>query len=69
MRSNPLDIVAAIGLAIGGAFGLAGTFVGSAALHETLSTIDGAALVVGNDCGLVRIRTNPELVDPAAPER
>ncbi|UVK42690.1 hypothetical protein BPNPMPFG_004393 [Mesorhizobium sp. AR07] len=62
MRSNPLDIVAAIGLAIGGALGLAGTFVGSDALRETLWTIDGVALVVatalltmkyqrlGNDC-------------------
>ncbi|MGX9179190.1 hypothetical protein [Mesorhizobium sp. BHbdii] len=62
MRSNPLDLTAAIGLAIGGAFGLAGTFVASYALRETLWTIDGAALVVatalltmkyqrlGNDC-------------------
>ncbi|MCZ8543951.1 hypothetical protein OOJ09_07160 [Mesorhizobium qingshengii] len=62
MRSNSLDIVAATGLAIGGAFGLAGTFVGSDALRETLWTIDGVALVVatalltmkyqrlGNDC-------------------
>lgn len=61
MRST-LDIVAAIGLAIGGAFGLAGTFVASAPLRETLWTIDGAALVMatalltmkyqrlGNDC-------------------
>ncbi|TIQ70474.1 MAG: hypothetical protein E5X64_40495, partial [Mesorhizobium sp.] len=65
MRSaNPAisDIVAAIGLAIGGALGLAGTFVASAELRETLWTIDGVALVVsaalltmkyqrqGNDC-------------------
>ncbi|MER9338463.1 hypothetical protein NKJ06_31745 [Mesorhizobium sp. M0293] len=62
MRSNPLDVVAATGLAIGGAFGLAGTFVASAELRETLWTIDGVALVVatalltmkyqrlGNDC-------------------
>ena len=61
MRST-LDIVAAIGLAIGGAFGLAGTFVASAELRETLWAIDGVALVVatalltmkyqrlGNDC-------------------
>jgi hypothetical protein len=61
MRSTS-DTVAAIGLAIGGAFGLAGTFVGSAALRETLWAIDGVALVVatalltmkyqrlGNDC-------------------
>ncbi|MER8415229.1 hypothetical protein [Mesorhizobium sp. M1342] len=46
MRSNPLDVIAAIGLAIGGAFGLAGTFVASAELRETLWTIDGVALVV-----------------------
>ena len=45
MRSN-LDIVAATGLAIGGAFGLAGTFVASAPLRETLWAIDGVALVV-----------------------
>ncbi|MER9518446.1 hypothetical protein NKI44_13985 [Mesorhizobium sp. M0614] len=59
MRST-LDTVAAIGLAIGGAFGLAGTFVASAELRETLWAI--VALVVatalltmkyqrlGNDC-------------------
>ncbi|UVK55960.1 hypothetical protein DBIPINDM_002534 [Mesorhizobium sp. AR02] len=46
MRSTS-DIVASLGLAIGGAFGLAGTFVASAPLRETLWTIDGAALVVG----------------------
>lgn len=40
------DTVAAIGLAIGGAFGLAGTFVESAPLRETLWAIDGVALVV-----------------------
>lgn len=61
MRSTP-DTIASLGLAIGGAFGLAGTFVASAPLRETLWTIDGAALVVatalltmkyqrlGNDC-------------------
>jgi len=41
-----LDIVAAIGLAIGGAFGIAGTFVGSDAIRETLWLIDGTAIVV-----------------------
>jgi hypothetical protein len=53
-----LDIVAAIGLAIGGALGLAGTFE----LRETLWMIDGVAIAVattlltmkylrqGNDC-------------------
>ncbi|WP_165778344.1 hypothetical protein [Mesorhizobium wenxiniae] len=55
MRSTP-------DFAIGGAFGLAGTFVASDALRQTLWTIDGVALVVatalltmkyqrlGNDC-------------------
>lgn len=46
MRSSSLDTAAAIGLATGGAFGLAGTFVASAPLRETLWMIDGVALVV-----------------------
>ncbi|WP_181173608.1 hypothetical protein [Mesorhizobium sp. B2-3-12] len=62
MRATTSDTVASLGLAIGGIFGLAGTFVASAPLRETLWTIDGAALVVatalltmkyqrlGNDC-------------------
>ncbi|WFP63677.1 hypothetical protein [Mesorhizobium sp. WSM4904] len=45
MRST-LDTVAAIGLAIGGAFGVAGTFVTSDALRETVWTIDGVGIVV-----------------------
>ncbi|UCI20185.1 hypothetical protein FJ970_04235 [Mesorhizobium sp. B2-1-8] len=57
-----LDVTASLGLAIGGIFGLAGTFVASNALRETLWAIDGVALVVaaalltmkyqrlGNDC-------------------
>jgi len=61
MRTTP-DTIAALGLATGGALGLAGTFVASAPLRETLWTVDGAALVVatalltmkylrlGNDC-------------------
>ncbi|MES0161260.1 MULTISPECIES: hypothetical protein [unclassified Mesorhizobium] len=40
------DTIAAIGLAIGGVFGLAGTFVASAPLRETLWAIEGVALVV-----------------------
>jgi len=40
------DTVASLGLAVGGAFGLAGTFVGSAPLRETLWTIDGVGIVV-----------------------
>ena len=61
MRTT-LDTTASLGLAIGGAFGLAGTFVASTPLRETLWAIDGVALVVatalltmkyqrlGNDC-------------------
>jgi hypothetical protein len=57
-----LDIIAAAGLAIGGAFGLTGTLVGSAPLRESLWLIDGVAIVAaaalltirylrrGNDC-------------------
>ena len=41
-----LDVVAATGLAIGGIFGLAGTFVESPELRETLWAIDGVAIVV-----------------------
>src|SRR6516225_1598497 len=39
---EPLDIVAAIG----GAFGVAGTFVGPDALRQELWLVDGVALVV-----------------------
>ena len=57
-----LDMVAAVGLVIGGVFGLAGTFVGQAALRQAFWAIDGVGLVVatallttkyfrkGNDC-------------------
>jgi len=57
-----LDLVAAIGLAIGGAFGLAGTFVGEAAVRQELWAIDAVGLILatsllairyfrqGNDC-------------------
>ncbi|WP_292121381.1 hypothetical protein [Mesorhizobium sp.] len=45
MRSTS-DTVAAIGLAIGGALGMAGTFVAGDALRETLWTIDGVGIVV-----------------------
>ncbi|WP_246681006.1 hypothetical protein [Mesorhizobium sp. B2-3-15] len=56
------DTIVSLGLAIGGIFGLAGTFVASDALRETLWAIDGVALVMatalptmkyrrlGNDC-------------------
>ncbi|WP_189340559.1 MULTISPECIES: hypothetical protein [unclassified Mesorhizobium] len=45
MRSTS-DTIASTGLAIGGALGMAGTFVASDALRETLWTIDGVAVVV-----------------------
>ena len=41
-----LDIVAAVGLAIGAVFGLAGTFVGQAALRQACWAIDGVGLVL-----------------------
>jgi len=59
---TPLDIIAAAGLAIGGVFGLAGTFVGQAALRQAFWAIDAVGIVVaaalltmkyfrkGNDC-------------------
>ncbi|MBZ9806916.1 MULTISPECIES: hypothetical protein [unclassified Mesorhizobium] len=47
MRST-LNTTAALGLAIGGIFGLAGAFVVSDALRETLWAIDGVALVVAS---------------------
>ncbi len=40
-----LDIVAAIGLALGGIFGMAGTMVSAASLRQTFWGIDGVALV------------------------
>jgi hypothetical protein len=43
---NRLDIVAAIGLAVGGVFGLAGTFVGDAALRQVFWAIDGVGIVI-----------------------
>jgi len=43
---SPIDIVAAIGLAIGGVFGVAGTFAPQDAIRQTLWAIDGVALVV-----------------------
>lgn len=45
MRS-PVDVAAAIGLAIGGLFGVAGTFVPQDAFRQTLWAIDGVALVI-----------------------
>jgi hypothetical protein len=41
-----LDIIASIGLAIGGVFGIAGTVAPQAALRQELWLIDGVALVI-----------------------
>jgi hypothetical protein len=40
------DLIAAVGLAVGGVFGLAGTFVGQAALRQLFWAIDGVGIVV-----------------------
>jgi hypothetical protein len=45
---NGRDIVAAIGLGVGGVFGLAGTLVSQAQLRQTFWAIDGIALVVAS---------------------
>jgi len=49
-----LDIVAAVGLAIGGVFGLAGTLAGDAALRQSFWAIDGVGLVVATTLLAVR---------------
>lgn len=41
-----LDIVATIGLVIGGGFGIAGTFVGKAAVQQELWAMDAVGLIV-----------------------
>jgi hypothetical protein len=41
-----LDVIAAIGLAIGGVFGLAGTVVDRAELRQAFWAINGVGLVV-----------------------
>jgi hypothetical protein len=41
-----LDIVASAGLAVGGVFGLAGTFVGQPAIRQIFWAIDGVGIVV-----------------------
>jgi hypothetical protein len=46
MRAPSLNIVAAAGLGIGGALGVAGIFVGNAELRDTLWTINGLATAV-----------------------
>lgn len=49
-----LDIVAAIGLGIGGLFGLAGTFVAQPALRQLFWGIDGVGLVVATTLMAIR---------------
>ena len=43
---NPIDIIAAFGLAFGAVFGMAGTFVAQPNIQALLWAIDGAALVM-----------------------
>jgi hypothetical protein len=43
---NPINIVAALGLALGAVFGMAGTFVAQPNLQALLWAIDGAGLVM-----------------------
>jgi hypothetical protein len=45
-RHTRLDIISAIGLAAGGAFGLAGTFVAQPAVRQVLWAIDAVGLIV-----------------------
>ena len=60
---SPLDVVAAIGLAVGGAFGMAGTFVPQAALRQELWAIDGVAIVVATALLTVKFgRQGPDCV-------
>jgi hypothetical protein len=46
MTKNPVNLVAAFGLALGGVFGLVGTFVPSPNVQALLWAIDGAGLVM-----------------------
>jgi hypothetical protein len=43
---NPINIIAAVGLGLGGVFGMAGTFVAQPTLQAVLWAIDGAGLVM-----------------------
>jgi hypothetical protein len=45
-KQSKLDLIAAIGLGTGGAFGLAGTFVGQAAIRQELWGVDAIGLIV-----------------------
>jgi hypothetical protein len=56
MNDKPLRVLASIGLAVGGALGLAGTFAPSATLRGLAWGIDGVALVMA--CALLAVRFN-----------
>ena len=63
MHDKPLRALAAIGLAVGGAFGLAGTFAPSAALRGLAWGIDGVALVMaGALLAVLFLRRGQDLV-------
>ena len=46
MKGNALKVVASVGLVLGGAMGIAGTFAPTAAMRGLLWGIDGASLVI-----------------------
>src|SRR5262245_31996916 len=54
MHAKPLDILASIGLAVGGALGMAGTFAPTASLRGLAWGIDGSALVMASALLTVR---------------
>lgn len=61
--ARALDGIAALGLLIGGAFGLAGTMVGSPTVQATLWAIDSVALVVATALLAIRyFRLGADLV-------
>jgi len=58
-----LNIVAALGLAVGAVFGLAGTLIESALLRQLFWTIDGVGLVIAASLLTVRhLRQNDDLI-------
>ena len=63
MDDRRLAVLAAVGLAVGGVFGLAGTFAPSAALRGLAWGIDGLALVMASALlTLLYYRNNQDLV-------
>jgi len=47
---NPMNLVTVVGLALGGVFGVAGTFVAQRNLQAAAWGLDGVALVVATAC-------------------